>query len=788
MVIHFRIALFGILLLLFTAVESGTYAAAKPARVAADPASRLLPAPQKVALTSQTISLTNAWTIAPGVNIAKDDIAITDLMHELKRRFNLHIKLQSSSKTAAVPAGTIRFTLRPGSVAIGAVNGYKPEELKKQAYHIKLSNNVIDITANAPAGLFYGVQSLLQLVQEDNDKPSLPQGEITDWPDLELRMIYWDDAHHLERLAAMKRAISQAAHYKINAIALKLEGHFQYKDAKPIVEPYAYTPAEYQELTDYAKKRHIELIPFLDAPGHVSFILKHPEYAHLRAYPDNNYHFSAVNPKVDELLLKMYDNLMEANKGVKYIFLSTDEAYYVGKPENEQAKARELGGNGRLWAYFVSRIANELHKKGREVFIWGEYPLEPEDIPYLPSHVITGVYHDGMAHLFKKQGIRQLVYASAQGMEPLFPTYYSYPPNKFIPADGESARLITDDEMAQGKTYPARVGAMLTRISKAVEAKKSDYLGTVIPAWGDSGLHPESFWLGYATGSAIGWNRQSVTGPELTNRFYHSFYGPDVTDIDRVYQLLSAQAQFWKNSWDTKPLMLRTPILGSSSGIFDEPRHLSDHTLSSLPIPSAGNLSLNKDWTAGNAERLKAAKEYLAQNSELLNLLHANIRNARPERLYNFRVFLSIAQLCRQELNMLIDLERINSFLQLAAKLSSSDPSAAVAMVDQALDQAKIIRNQRNKTYQSLVSVWYEDWFPKVLEANGRVFLDRVDDIKDHIPVRTADMSYLIYRQLHYPLGQWAEETQKARNEFAAKNGLSQRTGSLNWKDAEQLD
>ncbi len=716
-------------------------------------------------------------------------------MHELKRRFNLHIGLQSPAKAAAT-ARTIRLTLRPGSVPIGPVNGYKPEELKKQAYRIRLGGNGIEIIANASAGLFYGVQTLLQLIQEDNDKISLPQGEITDWPDLEMRMIYWDNAHKLERFAVMKREIRQASHYKINAIALKLEGHFQYKDAKPIVEPYAYTPAEYQELTDYAKRHHIDLIPFLDAPGHVSFILKHPEYAHLRAYPDNNYHFSAVNPEVDELLLKMYDNLIEANKGVKYIFLSTDEAYYVGKPENEQAKAKELGGNGRLWAHFVSRIANELRKKGREVFIWGEYPLRAEDIAYLPSHLINGVYdggeNDRTAALYKKQGIRQLIYASAQGMEPLFPTYYSYPPHKFVHGDSANTKLVTDDEMAQGDLKAGRVEGLLRTISTAIAQKKSDFLGTVIAAWGDSGLHPETFWLGYATGSAMGWNHQSVTAAELINRFYYSFYGPDITDINRAYQLLSAQAQFWKQSWDREPLKLRTPILGGWRGIDtledDEPMHPLDHTLSFLPVPSAGNLSLNKDWAAGNAERLKVAKEYLAQNNELLNLLHANIRSARPEGHYNLRVFLSIAQLCRQELNLLIDLERINSFLQLAAKLSSSDPLAAVALVDQALDQAKIIRNQRNKTYQSLVSVWYEDWFPRVLEANGRTYLDKVDDIKDHIPVRTVDMSYLIYRQLHYPLGQWAEETQKARNAFAAKNGLSQRTGSLNWKDAERLD
>ena len=78
----------------------------------------------------------------------------------------------------------------------------------------------------------------------------LPEGEIVDWPDLRLRQIYWDDAHHLDRLDALKQAIRQAAFFKINGFAIKLEGHFQYKSAPALVEPQALSAAKLQELTD----------------------------------------------------------------------------------------------------------------------------------------------------------------------------------------------------------------------------------------------------------------------------------------------------------------------------------------------------------------------------------------------------------------------------------------------------------------------------------------------------------------------------------------------------------
>ena len=75
----------------------------------------------------------------------------------------------------------------------------------------------------------------------------------------------------------------------------------------------------------------------------------------------------------------------------------------------------------------------------------------------------------------------------------------------------------------------------------------------------------------------------------------------------------------------------------------------------------------------------------------------------------------------------------------------------------------------------------YQDWYPRVAEANGRKYLDQVDDVKDHPPARTVDMSYLIYRELKYPLGQWAEEVRKVRNQFARDNNLPIREEMINW-------
>src|SRR5689334_12053673 len=179
----------------------------------------VLPAPQKVSLTGSDFRFGAGWTVERK-GVAAGDSAVTSLSEGLNSRF--HIKL-----SGAAQAGTVTLVLAPGSVTIGDALDSDKQAIAVQAYKIDLSPKSITIAANAAPGLFYGVQTLLQLLKPGDGGPSLPEGQIVDWPDLRLRQIYWDDAHHLDRPETLRNAIRQAALYKINGFVLKLEGHFQ---------------------------------------------------------------------------------------------------------------------------------------------------------------------------------------------------------------------------------------------------------------------------------------------------------------------------------------------------------------------------------------------------------------------------------------------------------------------------------------------------------------------------------------------------------------------------------
>lgn len=724
----------------------------------------LVPEPQHVTLRSGDFRFGADWKIVRGSGVSGNSTAPQDFAQQLQERYGLTLNGTS-------PDHVVAFEVREGAVDAGASQDGDRAEIAKQAYRIELAPSKIRLLANSEPGLFYAVQTLMQLLNVPGNNHRLPEGEIVDWPDLQLRQIYWDDAHHLEHLSDLKAAVRQASFFKINGFVIKLEGHFQYRSAPALVEPQALSPKEFQDLTDYGLRYHVQVIPYLDAPAHIAFILKHPEYQSLRAFPDSNYELCATNPDSLKLMYGMYDDLLAANKGVKYFYLSTDEAYYVGWADNAQCRevprANELGSRGKVLAEFISKASNYLHDRGRTVVFWGEYPLKADDISALPSHLVNGeTYGEAIDPLYRKHGIRQTIYGAIEGEEQLFPQYYLRPSVQRIHPLHETERRVQDS---------------LTKIIAEPARKTADLFGLVIAGWGDMGLHPETFWLGYATVTAAGWN-PAVTAPQQSvSAFFPLFYGTEAIDMERVYQLMSYQAQIWTDTWDAADSTMRKPIWGSSERIFSPPHPARDMVLTLPPIPGT-DLHRSGDWKEANARRFQVASQALADNQELIGLLNANMLRAHANR-YGLEVFLAIAGLFRQNLELLSGLETIDSALSQAE--TSKEPAAAVAALDRALAVTREIRNGRNSAYRNAVDTWAKSWLPRVPEANGRRFLHEVDDVKDHLPDRTVDMSYLIYRELLLPFDKWYRQTESARNQYAKAHQLPEGHTTLGWSDLQ---
>lgn len=146
------------------------------------------------------------------------------------------------------------------------------------------------------------------------------------------------------------------------------------------------------------------------------------------------------------------------------------------------------------------------------------------------------------------------------------------------------------------------------------------------------------------------------------NLFYALFYGPGTMQMGRIYLLVSEQGQFRKESWEIAASNARTPIWGDWDRINHPPQPAEDQTLPLPPVPSAGVLVVNSKLDALGERRLQMAGRFLADNDQLLDLLHENLQRVEFNR-YNLELYLAIAQLYRQNLQMLLDLARINTSL-----------------------------------------------------------------------------------------------------------------------------
>jgi hexosaminidase len=404
---------------------------------------------------------------------------------------------------------------------------------------------------------------------------------------------------------------------------------------------------------------------------------------------------------------------------------------------------------------------------------WGEFPMKPGDVASLPSHVVNGeVYGPLFDPAFHKQGIREMIYTSSQaGNARLFPDYFPGPASRRLHPDARVSNRIVET---------------FRKISYDTARRDADLMGEINAGWADQGLHPETFWLGYATSASAGWHPGSPDLHESVSAFYTLYYGWDQSGMDRLYHLMSTQAQFWNDSWDAIPSTSRKGIWGYSNGIHQPRRPARDETIPLPPAPAAG-LSYRSDWAEKNARRVQLTSESLAENEELLGLLHQNQKQVELNR-YNIEVYLSIAALYRHNLEMVESIANVDAMLTTAAAAAEKNqPRQAVQSVDRAIDRARSVQWSRNRALRDIQQTWYKTWYPRIAEANGRKFLHELDDVKDHLPDRTTDMTYLILREMQLPFGEWVNQIQAARNQYAQAHQLPVRAGEFDWHDLKPI-
>ncbi len=272
---------------------------------------------------------------------------------------------------------------------------------KTESYSLLINEKGIVISASTEAGIFYGVQSFLQLLPLDaKENVRLPFVSIQDEPIFAYRGMHLDVGRHIYTVDFIKKYIDMMAMYKMNTFHWHLtedqgwrieikkypkltEVSSFRKDSDGNIYGGFYTQEEVKELIAYAEARFITIIPEIEMPGHsVAVLAAYPNLACtdgpfevMSQWGVHEDVYCAGNEETFEFLENVLLEVIELFPS-KYIHIGGDECpksrWEKCKKCQKRIKDNKLKDEHELQSWFIKRMEKFLNKHGRQIIGWDE--------------------------------------------------------------------------------------------------------------------------------------------------------------------------------------------------------------------------------------------------------------------------------------------------------------------------------------------------------------------------------------------------------------------------------
>ena len=278
-----------------------------------------------------------------------------------------------------------------------------------ESYTLSVTSQRIEIRATSGAGLFYGMQTLLQLMQPaSTGSYSVPSVEIEDTPRFAYRGLMLDVSRHFSTKEFIKKQIDALAYYKINRLHLHLTDAAGWRleiKKYPLLTDFAawrtdptwkkwwnggrkylrydepgasggyYTQDDIREILEYARQHYITVIPEIEMPSHSEEVLAAYPQLSCSGEPYKNSDFCVGNEETFTFLENVLTEVMELFPS-EYIHVGGDEA---GKSAwktcpkcQKRMKDEHLANVDELQSYLIHRIEKFLNNHGRRLLGWDE--------------------------------------------------------------------------------------------------------------------------------------------------------------------------------------------------------------------------------------------------------------------------------------------------------------------------------------------------------------------------------------------------------------------------------
>ena len=360
----------------------------------------LMPWPQSIALNDGSFALNKSFK----VNITGNPNprifgGVTRFLRRLDGRTGIFFEQGFITKLNEYPTAQLQINCTKS----GKIGLYEDE-----SYHLDIKQNQITINATSDLGALHGLETLLQMLQNNNNSFYFPNSNISDFPRFTWRGLMIDASRHFQPVDVIKRNIDALAATKMNVFHWHLvddQGwRIEMKKHPKLIELASdglyYTQEEIKNIVKYADERGILIVPEIDVPGHGSAILTaYPEIGSkvitlTGGTSEKNIQGTAIatygiernagifsptldpsNPKTYQLLSEFFDEVCPLFPG-SYFHIGGDENEgkdWDANPKIQEFKKKHnLATNHELQTYFTMQLVPMLKKHGKQLMGWEE--------------------------------------------------------------------------------------------------------------------------------------------------------------------------------------------------------------------------------------------------------------------------------------------------------------------------------------------------------------------------------------------------------------------------------
>jgi hexosaminidase len=534
---------------------------------------KLLPAPKEIRGAEGRLLIKPSTIILISNN--EDRVAAETLQKEIHDRTGMRLSIESVTSapktTGHISLGRLtdrglRSYLESQGVKVDDLGNH---DVSNQAYIVRASDSGVVVAGNTAQALFYGVQTLRQLLRPESPGSktlAIPALVMRDWPSMEWRGVSDDISRGpIPTLDYLKTQIRTLAEYKINLIGFNMENVFDFQ-AQSLVAPKgaALTPAEIKELVDYAARYYVTILPEQQAFGHLHQFLKYEIYSDLAETPHGHV-LTPTNPQTYDFIRQVYGEVVPLFPGPLF-HIGADETFELGLGQTKALAAQQ--GLGRVYLEHLQKMFEIMQPFHKQLMFWGDIAVKyPELLPILPKDMI----------------------AVPWDYDPK-PSYESI----ITPYTNAGLRVVVSPGVGNwGVIWPDLDSAFINIRNFVRDGQKHQATGVLNTTWNDDGESlVDMDWPALIFGAAAGWQPGESSIDDFKSSYDWAFYRNDEGDgrtfVDTIENLDRSHA-----------LLVAMKLHGASNELFwSDPFSESGAQMSARALPATHDLRLAAERAA----------------------------------------------------------------------------------------------------------------------------------------------------------------------------------------------